>query len=327
VLTIAISAEASPLLLPPDGTEPTVPVSLPNAELLIVEEPSVPPSHTEALSDWELTVRVSNENKSTPPVFESTATSLPTEGATPARLTSPPAEIARSSTTSALQPEMLVPAQPVKHSRVRRFALLGLVGLVIVALTSGIAWFAAHHASLAGRITEFPIPITSEGPSSSPVEITAGPDGNLWFTERGGNKIGRITSSGAITEFPLPTANSYLDRITAGSDGNLWFTEGSVTETHGNKIGRITPSGIVTEFPVPTVDSYLEGITKGPDGNLWFTEFDGNKIGRISPSGAITEFPVPTTQSYPVEITAGPDGNLWFTEYDGNKIGRITSGK
>jgi eukaryotic-like serine/threonine-protein kinase len=42
-----------------------------------------------------------------------------------------------------------------------------------------------------GTITEFPVPTASSSPSG----ITAGPDGNLWFTEYDGNKIGRITSS------------------------------------------------------------------------------------------------------------------------------------
>ncbi len=62
---------------------------------------------------------------------------------------------------------------------------------------------------------------------SRPDGITAGPDGNLWFTESGGNKIGRITPSGQITEFPLPTGITkpyYPIGITAGPEGNLWFT-------------------------------------------------------------------------------------------------------
>src|SRR3954471_19246906 len=42
---------------------------------------------------------------------------------------------------------------------------------------------------------------------SFPLGITAGPDANLWFTERVGNKIGRITPAGTITEFTIPTAN------------------------------------------------------------------------------------------------------------------------
>jgi len=39
-----------------------------------------------------------------------------------------------------------------------------------------------------------------------------------------------------ITEFPIPTANSYPWGITAGPDSNLWFTE-----YDGGQIGRITP--------------------------------------------------------------------------------------
>jgi len=156
---------------------------------------------------------------------------------------------------------------------------------------------------------------------SNPWAITAGPDGNLWFTESGvGSKIGRITTAGVLTEFPIPTALSKPTGITAGPDGNLWFTE-----YYGNKIGRITTAGVITEFPIPTPLSEPTGITAGPDGNLWVTENYGNKIGRITTAGVITEFSIPTPLSYLYAIAAGPDGNLWFTEYYGNKIGRITT--
>lgn len=166
-----------------------------------------------------------------------------------------------------------------------------------------------------GDITEFPIPTAN----SAPVGITAGPDGNLWFTEQGINKIGRITTSGlVIDEFPVPTAASTPWRITPGPDGNLWFAE-----LTGHKIGRITTSGVVTEFSIPTANSAPSGITAGPDGNLWFTERDTSKIGRITPTGTITEFSLPAG-SAPNAITAGPDGNLWFTEQGSNKIGRMT---
>ena len=66
---------------------------------------------------------------------------------------------------------------------------------------------------------------------SEPQGITAGPDGNLWFTEFLGNKIGRITTAGVITEFPIPMPFSGPHDITTGPDGNMWFTESS------NKIG------------------------------------------------------------------------------------------
>ena len=129
-----------------------------------------------------------------------------------------------------------------------------------------------------GAISEVATPTTG----SSPADITVGPDGDLWFTEESGDRIGRITPSGTVTEFSAGiTAESGPDGITAGPDGNLWFTE-----NFGNRIGRITPGGTVTEFNAGiTPGSRPVGITAGPDGNLWFTEEFGDRIGRITPSG------------------------------------------
>jgi virginiamycin B lyase len=177
--------------------------------------------------------------------------------------------------------------------------------------------------SVSVSITEYPVPTNSVfiNATGNPYGITAGPDGALWFTEGTANKIGRITTAGSFTEYPVPTPNSGLDPITAGPDGALWFTEG-----FAQKIGRITTSGLITEFPVPSSASPY-GITAGPDGALWFTENLANNIGRITTSGVITEYPVPTANSQPIGITAGPDGALWFTESFGNphNIGRITT--
>ena len=57
----------------------------------------------------------------------------------------------------------------------------------------------ATHALAQSVTDEFPIPTIN----SSPYDITAGPDGALWFTEPG-VKIGRITTAGVITEYPVP---------------------------------------------------------------------------------------------------------------------------
>src|SRR5947207_1751353 len=84
---------------------------------------------------------------------------------------------------------------------------------------------------------------------------------SLGCTETLANKIGRITPSGTVTEFAIPTPNSDPEGITAGPNGDLWFTETLV-----NKIGRITPSGNIDEFAVPTPNNEPGGITAGPDG-------------------------------------------------------------
>lgn len=163
--------------------------------------------------------------------------------------------------------------------------------------------------------------------------ITNGPDGALWFPilrpsePRSG--IGRITTSGEFTEFPITIDAIYPTDITTGPDGNLWFINNVLDYSDGGKpirssIIRMTTTGIMTEFIPPTPASSIVNIIAGPDGNLWFLEQAANQIGRITPQGDITEFPVPTPQSGLSKIIAAPDGNLWFTEFAGNKIGRIT---
>src|SRR6266516_4026608 len=106
-----------------------------------------------------------------------------------------------------------------QHHFSRRFFLfIGMLCLLICVLTVA----APSVLALSGKIREFPI---TTAINSQPVGITAGPDGNLWFTEIASNNIGRISTAGVITEFAVPTANSAPALIMAGPDGNLWFTE------------------------------------------------------------------------------------------------------
>jgi streptogramin lyase len=155
-------------------------------------------------------------------------------------------------------------------------------------------------------------------------QITSGPDGNLWFTSHdnpstSSSTIGKITTSGTITEFALPK-EADPEGITAGPEKEkaLWFTD-----YHTSKIGKITTSGTITEYSLPE-KSEPRRITVGPDGNLWFTDYRTSKIGKITPSGTIAEYALPSG-SDPVGIIAGPDGNLWFADYGTNVVGKITT--
>jgi streptogramin lyase len=177
----------------------------------------------------------------------------------------------------------------------------------------------------AGSFTQFPVPTkyafrrfaySVNGHST----ITSGPDGNLWFTEPYGNRIGKITPAGALSEYSLPCTrvipafpeNLITSRptgITAGPDGNLWFMESEC-----DRIGRLTPSGVLAEFPLASGSTPVSIVT-GSDGNLWFLEYGMNKIGRITPAGTITEYALPAGPHVPASLVAAPDGNLWFTDY------------
>jgi streptogramin lyase len=200
-----------------------------------------------------------------------------------------------------------------RSASVRTLALVAVltVGSLGSPLLVGGSW-----ARPASTITEFPL-----ASGTDPYAITTGLDGNLWFTEYGTGKIGRITPSGTVTEFPLASATSEPSGIATNTVGRkVWFTESAA-----NKIGSISTRSpyAVQEYTLPTANSFPTDIVAGPDGNLWFTEFNTGKIGRITTAGSITEFPVPTTNSGLYGIGVGPDGSVWFTEDNANQIGRI----
>jgi virginiamycin B lyase len=121
-----------------------------------------------------------------------------------------------------------------------------------------------------GRYRSWPLPRRRAGPT----RIAAGPDGALWFTEQDAHAIGRITTAGAITEFPLRTGLSPYD-ITAGSDDALWFTADSC-------IGRITTSGQVTTWPVRKAGR-LVGIAAAPDGSFWLADDVASAVWHFTP--------------------------------------------
>ena len=59
------------------------------------------------------------------------------------------------------------------------------------------------------KIKEYTLPMKKSGPYG----ITVGPDGALWFTENAGNRIGRISTNGEITEYIVPTSDAGLSII------------------------------------------------------------------------------------------------------------------
>lgn len=121
--------------------------------------------------------------------------------------------------------------------------LLGCM-LASLCLLSGGAW--------AQVVTEF-----SAGISGSPLLITAGPDGNLWFTEQGGNRIGRITTGAPNPSVDLNQhglTGSWYDPPTSG--------QGIEVEVFPNPSG--TGSTFVSWF---TYDTVIGGAER----QRWYT--------------------------------------------------------
>jgi virginiamycin B lyase len=182
---------------------------------------------------------------------------------------------------------------------------------------------------LTAGLTEF------TGPFSVPVDVTTGPDGNLWVLNQGADGNGSLVviapDHTVKATYPIPTPNAWATALTVGPDGNVWFVEQSA-----NKIGKVTPDGTVTEYPIPdtvTDDGSGSGpidigasptdLVAGPDGALWFTESSTQKIGRITTDGTITEIATPNMQ--PQSIAVGSDHNVWFTDAMNGTVDRINA--
>lgn len=108
----------------------------------------------------------------------------------------------------------------------------------IVTGPDGNLWFTMHDSNKIGKMSPNGTLLAQYGglTGAGPTNIIVGPDNALWFPEEfnpgpdpanlpPGNKIGRITTTGALTEYTTPTDGSRPVIITRGADGNLWFTE------------------------------------------------------------------------------------------------------
>jgi len=139
--------------------------------------------------------------------------------------------------------------------------------------------------------------------------LTEGPDKNIWFTDSCSDKIGKMTPTGALTEYSIPLqGNGSPTGITSGPDGNLWFTvTGQSSDT---RIGKISTAGVVTEYGPNGMDG-ADQIIAGPDGNMYATDYFANALVQVTMAGTITLFTMPQASFNPVSLAVGPDGRIW----------------
>jgi virginiamycin B lyase len=197
---------------------------------------------------------------------------------------------------------------------------------------------------------------------AQPLGITLGPDGNIWFVEANGAKVGRITPAGGLTEFPIDPA-AFANQIVSGSEGDVYFTEPGV-----GKVGLIHALGDLTVHEGPSASAYgmtmawgrlelgggggdlpfffLPLFSGGGDdqklsdglphnmsylatdayGKVWLTDPGSNQIAQLPCLNCQWgTYPLPHADSGPRFIASGRDGGVWFTEYDGDRIGRLSA--
>ena len=161
-------------------------------------------------------------------------------------------------------------------------------------------------------------------PRGLPMNIIAGPDGNLWFAQRAFSPLGsdqvsgltRVTPLGEMTSYAAPHAPRYRPGMAAWPAGAISFS------WSGGVDSLDVATGTYTSYPTPVE---AETLLAGPDGNLWFGYYGG--VGGMTRSGAITLFPLDKRAGYGVPdvtgLTVGADGNIWFADWRAHGFGTM----
>lgn len=204
----------------------------------------------------------------------------------------------------------------------------------LVAFTVAVAALGAAEGAHAQQITEYPLP-----EDSAPGQITAAPDGALWFTQAG--RLGRITLDGRLRDVALPGARPNPAGIAAGRDAIFY------TDRLGSRLGRVELDGTARDVDVQVCPAAVCGlrwpddIAVAPDGSPWFS------VDVLFASGARQEDAYHEVCSLSATLSAGqctriddvfvptghnsggptlgPDGAMWLTNKNERIIGRIPS--
>lgn len=146
----------------------------------------------------------------------------------------------------------------------------------------------------------------SPGAAVNVSNLTAGPDGRLWYIDSYNNFIGaKALLNGTSNYYSLPTGANSPSSLAAGPNNTLWFDDSA-------GLMKITTSGVYTNVSSSAGASFITG----PDGALWFLGGPSTapEVTRMSSSGVTTNYAVPlagTLTSFS-SLTIGPDGALWF---------------
>ena len=226
---------------------------------------------------------------------------------------------------------------------------------------SGRPWIAMVQPSVLARLTTAGVLEYACVPSSSaPSMITGGNSGEIYFTERDGTKLGRLSKDDTFSELSLVADGSVdwqrvgrlswegnsndckgfeeLDeqallaatlsdppsRLIVDGIGNIWMTESACRDKRCGAIVEASSTGTLRHYYIPTPNSKPADLDIGCDDAIWFTEFAGGKIGRLSRDGRMKEYRL-RRGSAPFGIAFGRLWILYYTEPTKDRVNYSTS--
>ena len=145
------------------------------------------------------------------------------------------------------------------------------------------------------------------------LEMTFGPDGNLYVVKSGSNIFQILRFDGTTGDFidVFASGLSLPQDLTFGPDGNLYVSNatGSISRfdgSTGTAIGGFSTVGL----------NGPHGLTFGPDSNLYVVgAFSENVVRYNALTGAVIDEFVTQGLEVPTDLLFGPDGNLYINSH------------
>ncbi len=200
-------------------------------------------------------------------------------------------------------------------------------------------WFTMPDANVVGVIeigatvldydvTYYNVPT----PNSEPHNLAVA-DGVVWFTEKAGNKLGRLDIvSETFTEFPLPTNDTQPTGIDVDSDTGMVWIAGSANDL---VVGFDSADSTFNEYQFSGTGAQFERLKLARNGHLWLTAPARKEIVEFEPArerfatvGVIFQ-PFFGGQSIPLEpsgLAVTRASTPWVTAPSNNLIGLYSPG-
>ncbi len=162
-----------------------------------------------------------------------------------------------------------------KTETFRHFDLAGTYGNVVG--KDGAQWFTSFRPDgPIGRIKDGVLTKYYPPTKGKPQRLLEDPDGIIWFTERQGNKIGRLDpKTEQFKEFPLPGPEASPYAIGRDAKGMIWYSS-----HEQDTLGRLDPNtGEVIEYPYPHSEISMREFFNDSHGRMWYASSVNNKIG------------------------------------------------
>ena len=198
------------------------------------------------------------------------------------------------------------------------------------------------------EVKEFPVP--NEGTAAIHSAV-AGPDGAVWLTEQGSQKLGRwdpvtqkiteyqdtigkhtvrvspsgeIFFSGGKGSFDPKTQN--FTHYEGGAYGIALDKEGNVWYAAGNDLVRVDgKTHAVSKYTPPTHDNnFNRRIQVDSDGMVWFAEFNHGIMTSFDPkTEKFREYKLPGPEASPYALGIDKDHYIWYSSEYMDVIGRM----